>query len=89
MPPDHSRQAGVLFAEGPVQIAPTPFRHGREGALVTVFRRYLAHDGLALQDVPQTWVKPRKSKVVPFAAGCCPCGRLNRKSTKRVLVGWR
>src|SRR5574337_2061955 len=48
VPPDHSRQAGVLFAEGPVQIAPTPFRHSREGALVTVFRRYLTHNGLAL-----------------------------------------
>src|SRR5579875_842847 len=48
VPPDHSRQPGVLFTEGPMQIAPTPFRHSRESALVTVFRRYLAHNGLAL-----------------------------------------
>ena len=48
MPPDHPRQVGVLFAERPVQVAPAPFRHGGERARVTVFRRYLPDDVLAL-----------------------------------------
>jgi hypothetical protein len=41
------------------------------------------------RDRPQTWVKPRKSKVVPSVAGWrasfFPRGR---KSTIRVLSGW-
>ena len=48
MPPDHPRQAGVLFPERAVQISPTPFRHGSERACITVFCRYLPHDVLTL-----------------------------------------
>src|SRR5262249_1206640 len=35
------------------------------------------------------WEKPRKVNEVPsVSGGLVPCGRLLRKSTKRVLLGW-
>jgi hypothetical protein len=47
VPPDHPRQASVLFAERTVQISPAPLGHGSERSSITVFRRYLPHDVLA------------------------------------------
>ena len=43
---------------------------------------------LPFRDRPHTWVKPRKSNVVPTVSGWRPSGRLSRKSTRRVLSGW-
>src|SRR5438270_7087212 len=45
---------------------------------------------LPFRDRPQTWVRPRKSKVVPSVSGWrAPCDLFGRKSTRRVLSGWR
>src|SRR5215468_9638291 len=45
---------------------------------------------LPFRDRPQTWVRPRKSKVVPSVSGWhASCGLCGRKSTRRVLSGWR
>jgi hypothetical protein len=48
VPPDHSRQMGVLFPERVVQVSPTPLRHGSQRACVPVFCRYLPNDVLAI-----------------------------------------
>jgi hypothetical protein len=47
VPPDHPRQASVLFPERPVQISSAPLGHGSERSSIAVFRRYLPHDVLA------------------------------------------
>ena len=45
---------------------------------------------LPFRDRPQTWVRPRKSKVVPSVSGWrAICDPFGRKSTRRVLSGWR
>ncbi len=48
MPPDHLRQMGMLLPERAVQVSPAPFSHGGQRACVTILRRYLADDVLAL-----------------------------------------
>src|SRR5229473_3643926 len=48
VPPDHPRQMGVLFPERVVQIPPTPLGHRGQRACITIFRRYLADDVLAV-----------------------------------------
>ena len=48
VPPDHPRQMSVLFPERVVQIPPTPLGHGSQRACITIFRRYLADDVLAV-----------------------------------------
>src|SRR5260370_26271151 len=48
VPPDHPRQMGVLFAERMVQVSSTPLGHGGQRACITIFRRYLADDVLAV-----------------------------------------
>jgi len=46
--------------------------------------------GTHLRDRPQTWVRPRMSKLVPSVSGCPRVlGLCGRKSTRRVLSGWR
>jgi hypothetical protein len=47
VPPDHPRQAGVLFPKRAVQISPAPLGHGSERSGIAVFCRYLPHDVLA------------------------------------------
>src|SRR5208337_1959077 len=44
---------------------------------------------LPFRDRPQTWVRPRKSKLVPSVSGWrAPSVICGRKSTRRVLSGW-
>ena len=46
VPPDHPRQASVLFPKRAVQISPAPLGHGSKRSGITVFCRYLPHDVL-------------------------------------------
>src|SRR2546423_7398494 len=70
------------------------FRHQPLTAATARANRLLAVTcrtmSLPFRDRPQTWVRPRKSKVVPSVSGwCAPCDLFGRKSTRRVLSGWR
>src|SRR3954470_23417785 len=88
--PHHRGQMAMLVAEGPVAV----FRHQPLTAATARANRLLAVTcrtmSLPFRDRPQTWVRPRKSKVVPSVSGwCAPCDLFGRKSTRRVLSGWR
>src|SRR6185295_4355947 len=69
------------------------FRHqsftaanARANRLLAVICRTM---GLPFRDRPQTWVKPRKSNVIPPVSGWrVPSACIGRKSTSRVLSGW-
>src|SRR6516225_6632527 len=63
--PHHRGQMAMLVAEGPVAVFPTPVVDRGHCAGKPAFGRYLPNHVLAVPDRPQTWVRPRKSKVVP------------------------
>src|SRR5271165_3808487 len=73
----------MLIADGPVPVFPTPVAHRGHCTGKPAFGRDL------LRDRPQTWVRPRKSKLVPSVSGWrAPSVICGRKSTRRVLSGW-
>ena len=84
--PHHRRQMAMLVADRPVTV----FRHQSLTAATARAKRPLAVTcrtiALPFRDRPQTWVRPRKSKVVPSVSGWrAPCNLFGRKSTRRVL----
>src|SRR5271165_3489076 len=69
------------------------FRHQSLTAATARAKRLLAVTCLTMflpfRDRPQTWVRPRKSKLVPSVSGWrAPSVICGRKSTRRVLSGW-
>ena len=80
----------MLVANGPVPVFPTPVAHRGHCTGKTALGRDLPLTMfLPFRDRPQTWVRPRKSKLVPSVSGWrAPSVICARKSTRRVLSGW-
>ena len=72
VPPDHSRQMGVLLAERTVQVSSGTIDHGSQGARIPVFRRDLAHHVLAPQRLAPHVGKAKEVEGRPRCRGVKP-----------------
>ena len=71
-------------------IVSTPFVDRCQRPGKPAFGRHLPHLSLPFCDLAHTWVRPRKSNAVPSVSGWHEiCDQDGRKSTRRVLSGWR